>query len=338
METVEKAPARRGVSKWLIPALGYTVSAASLIWVLSRFPYAQFGYRLRTIDRTWVAVAVVIELLVYFADAWRWAVLLRPVGAPSFKLCLQSVFVGSFANDVLPARAGELVRCFLLSYETEVPLSLALTSDVILRVMDGVWIVLIYLLVTFQIGNHAMVTRAMWIVGTVVVVIAALTLYVLFRRGHAHHFVKNRSWAARFIHLLDEVHRLGQWPELRLAMLGSGFYWLAQILAMWALARADAFDFGIGAAAFLLLVKAVGTLIPGAPANVGAYQAAIVYGLQLLLSEHGEAQIFSEIAFGVLTLPVAAAGAIAVAFMGVDITELHRHARDARKRPHTAAP
>jgi uncharacterized protein (TIRG00374 family) len=332
MDIVEKAPARRAVSKWLIPAIGYLVSAVSLAWVLSKFPYAQLGDHLRTMDWKWVAVAVVLEIAVYFADAWRWFVFLRPAGAPSYRVCLQSVLVGLFANDVLPARAGEVVRCFLLSYETEVSLSLAVTSDVILRIMDGAWIVIIYLIVTFQIGNHAVVTRVMWLFGAGVTVISALILYVLFRRGHARLIIKNSRWAVQFKHLLDEIHELGHWPELRLAMFGSGLYWLAQILALWALARSDAFDFGLSAAAFVLLVKAVGTLIPNAPANVGAYQAAIMYGLELLLVERTNAQIFSEIAFWILTLPAAATGAIAVAFMGVDISELHRHAHDAHEK------
>lgn len=332
MDIVEKAPARRRVSKWLIPAIGYTVSAASLVWVLSRFPYAQLGNRLETLNWAWVALAVTLEIAVYFADAWRWWALLWPVGPPPFRLCLQSVFVGLFANDILPARAGEVVRCFLLSYETEVSLSLAVTSDVILRIMDGAWIVIIYLIVTFQIGSHAAFSDVMWLFGVGVVVISALVLFVLFRRSHAHRFVKHTSWAAHFTQLLDEVHELGHWPELRLAMFGSGLYWLAQILALWALTRADQFDLGVGPVAFLLVVKAIGTLIPGAPANVGAYQAAIMYGLQVLLSEHSEAQIFSEIAFGVLTLPPAAIGAVAVAFMGVNITDLHRHAHEAHEK------
>jgi uncharacterized membrane protein YbhN (UPF0104 family) len=232
---------------------------------------------------------------------------------------LQSVFVGVFANDVLPARAGELVRCFLLSYETEVPLSLAFTSEIILRIMDGAWIVILYLLVTFQIGTHIAVNRVMWGFSIGMVIISAVMLFVLFRRQHAHHFVKNTSWAARFIHLLDEIHRLGRWREMGNTMLISGLFWVAQLLAIWALTRADAFDLGISAAGFLLIVKSIVTLIPNAPASVGAYQAAAMYALGLLLVEHANAQIFAEIMFWFLTLPVAVGGAVAVAFTGVDI-------------------
>src|SRR5579863_2074462 len=266
MDIVEAPPKRRRIPQWLVPAFGYAVSAASLIWVFWRFPWAQLADHLRTLEWNWVAIAILFELAVYFIDAWRWKILLKRVGAPSFGLCLQAVFVGLLANDILPAKAGELVRCLLLSYETEVPLSLAITSDVILRIMDGLWIVILYLLVTFRVGSHADVTRVMWCFGATVIGVSVVIIFVLFRRQHAHHFLKTTGWAERFIHLLNEIHRLGHWRELGLAMLGSGIYWVLQTLAFWALARADAFDFGVSGAAFILVVKAIGTLIPNAPA------------------------------------------------------------------------
>jgi hypothetical protein len=331
MDTVEAQPKRRKFPKWLLPVFGYGIAAASLIWVFSKFDFAQLGERLRTLDWTWVAVAIVIEIAIYFVDAWRWMVLLGPVGAPSFGACLQAVFVGLFANDILPARAGEIIRCFLLSFKTDVPLSLALTSDFIERIMDGLWIVIIYLTITFQIGTHTAVNRVMWAFGGGVVFISLVILWMLFHRQHAHHFFNNRSWAARFVHLLDEIHRLGHWRELGQAMAISGLYWAGQIGAVWAIARADAFYFNAGQMGFLMVVKTVGTLIPNAPANVGAYQATTVYALERMFTEPAEAKILAEIMFGFLTLPLVLGGAVAIAFAGFNLGDLHRHAHHAHK-------
>lgn len=330
MDTVEAPPRRQGFPRWLVPAIGYSVSAASLIWVFWKFPWSQLADHLRTLEWNWVAIGILFEVSVYFIDAWRWKALLRRVGEPSFPLCLQSVFVGLLANDILPAKAGEVVRCFLLSYETEVPLSLAITSDVMLRIMDGLWIVILYLAVTFQISTHVDVTRGMWIFGIGAVAISLVLLFVLFRRQHAHYFVRTKSWAARFVELLDEIHRLGHWRELRNAMGISAFYWISQMLAIWALTKADHFDLGLSAAAFLLVVKAVLTLIPNAPANMGAYQAAVVYAFGFLLVERANAQAFSEIMFAFLTMPAAVGGAIAVLFADVDLLALHRNAHRAK--------
>jgi len=337
MQTVEAPPKRRRIPKWLIPAIGYTISAVSLVAVFWKFPYVELTRELRAMNWTWVAIAILVEFSVYFFDAWRWRALLMRVGKPGYWICLQSVFVGLFANDVLPAKAGELVRSFLLSYETEVPLSLAITSNVILRIMDGTWIVLLYVFCSFQIDNHVVFSRVMWIVGGLVAAVSVVMLYVLFHRQHAHHFVSNTSWAARFTHVLEEIHRLGNWRELGNAMAISALYWAAQAIAIWALLIADHFDLGIGAAAFLLVVKAVGTIVPSAPASVGTYQESAKYGLRLLLVESANAKTFAEIMFWFLTLPVAIGGAIAVAFTGVDITDLHKRAHQAHQTRHSEA-
>ena len=332
MNPEEASPSgSRKIPKWLVPAVGYSISAISLIWVFSKFPYAELGAHLRTLDWWWVVLAIVFELLAYLADAWRWAILLRTGGAPSFGACLQAVFVGLFANDVLPARAGEVIRCFLLSFKTEVPLTLAITSEIVERIMDGLWIVILFVLTSAQISSHRVVDGAMWVFAPAVVFAAVVILWVLFRQQHAHRFASNSKFAARFAHLLEEVHRLGDWRSLGFGMAVSGLYWICQVLAVLTLARADAFDFGFAAATFLLVVKTMGTMIPNAPANVGLYQATAVAALSLLLVEHGNALIFAQIMFWFLTLPLVVGGAIAVGFAGLSLGDLHRQAHTAHK-------
>jgi uncharacterized protein (TIRG00374 family) len=329
MDTIEAAAKRRGIPSWLLPVAGYGLSALSLVWVFSKFPFAQLGDHLRTLDWAWVAVAIAVEIAVYFADAWRWMVLLRPAGAPSFVSCLQAVFVGLFANDILPARTGEIIRCFLLSYKTEVPISLAITSDVVLRIMDGLWIVILYLAITSQIATHVYVDRGMWAFGSGAVAIAVVLLLVLFHRQHAHHFVNGRTWAARFVHFLDEIHRLGHWREMGISMAIGGVYWIAQAFAVWAICRADKFEYTAAQVFFLLVVKTVATLVPSAPANMGLYQSSVIYALGLLLTEKGPAEVLAEIMFVVLTLPLIIGGAIAIASAGFNLSDLHRHAHNA---------
>lgn len=319
------------VPKWLVPAIGYSVSAASLLWIFWRFPWSQLAEHLRTLEWNWVAFGVLLEIGAYWIDAWRWREMLKPVGSPSFPYCLEAVFVGLLANDILPAKAGELVRCYLLTYETDVPLPLTITSDVILRIMDGLWIVIVYLLITWQVSTHTDVTRGMWVFGAIAVAAALLLLFVLFRRQHARDFVKTSKWAQRFMNLLDEIHRLGHWPELRRAMAISGLYWLAQLLAIWALTKADRFDLGLSAAAFLLVFRSVATILPSAPANVGMYQFALATALEMyLFVEHANAAALAEILFIFLTLPAAVGGAIALVMADIDLFALHRHAHHAK--------
>jgi hypothetical protein len=107
-------------------------------------------------------------------------------------------------------------------------------------------------------------------------------------------------------------------------------YWGCQIAALWAIARADGFYFSGSDMTFLLVVRTVGTLVPNAPANMGLSQAMTVIALKDLYTEPAAAKILAEIMFGFLTLPLLAGGAVAIAFAGFNLGDLHRHAHHAR--------
>ena len=323
-------------SGWFPAACGYAVAAASLVWVFSKFSFAQLGQHLSTLDWRLVALAVVFELLTYFADAWRWMILLEPAGAPTFGACLQSVFVGQFANGVFPARAGEVIRCFLLSYKTEVHLPQSITSSIVLRIMDGLWLVLVYAVVSWRISTHPAVNRVMWVFGAGVVVLSVVLLFALFYRQTARSLVSSRPRVSRLARFLDEIHKLGHWRELGMTMAVGSLFWGLQLLAIGAIARADGFEFDFSQIAFLMVVKTVGTLVQLSPANLGAFQAASVYALERMFTEPAEARILAEIMFAFLTLPLLAGGAIAVAAAGVRLEDLRRHAHQAHRARHSS--
>ena len=113
-----------------------------------------------------------------------------------------------------------------------------------------------------------------------------------------------------------------------------GIFWTLQLLAIWAIARADGFEFDFSQIAFLMVVKTVGTIVQLSPANLGAFQAATVYALERMFTEPAEARILAEIMFAFLTLPLVTGGAIAVAAAGVRLEDLRKHAHQAHRPGH----
>src|SRR5437016_8828415 len=138
----------RKFPSWLMPAVGYTLSAASLIWVFRGFNLQQTLADFATLDWRYVSIAVIFDLSVYLAHAWRWNILLRPVGRPSFWRSVQAIYIGLYANEILPLRTGELIRCYLMAHWNDMPISLSLSSAAIERVLDGVWLVIAMLITT----------------------------------------------------------------------------------------------------------------------------------------------------------------------------------------------
>jgi glycosyltransferase 2 family protein len=336
------------IPKWLVPAAGYSIAIASLIWVFHAFDYKQLGQDVRALHWGWVLLGIVLSLMVYVVDAWRWSVLLRSAEIVPLGECIKAIFVGQVANGVLPAKAGEVVRCYLLSLWTEMPVSLALTSDAISRVMDGICLVAGFYLVT--IGLHAPTHRLqkefmLWKDGTFILMIfvailSALVIFVLFRREHASSLVQGNKWAARFAHLMHEIHELGDVSSLAVAMGISVLYLLLPILSVWCLFQAYEFDFGFVQAAIVVIVVHIGTILPNAPANIGSFQAFATVAMGMVQAEASAAASFSLIFYIAQTLPQIFVGFLVLLFTGLNLGEVHTRAVRAEhtRKIHVPAP
>ncbi|HEX5431613.1 MAG TPA: lysylphosphatidylglycerol synthase transmembrane domain-containing protein, partial [Bryobacteraceae bacterium] len=116
------------------------MSIGALIWTLRDARLGELKEDLVQMDWKWVAVAVAGDIAVYLWHGLRWSLLLRPLVRAGYWRTVRAIYVGLFANEVLPFRAGEVLRCYLLSRWTELPFSVSLSSAVIERVFDGIWL------------------------------------------------------------------------------------------------------------------------------------------------------------------------------------------------------
>lgn len=342
-ETTETSNNRK-LAKWLVPLFAYAFAIGSLVWVFHSFDLHQFEQDLRTLRWTWVALGILFNVVVYVLDGWRWAVLLRPAEIVPVGECVKAVFVGQVANAALPFKAGEIIRCYLLSFWTDTPLSLALTSYAICRVMDGICIVVGFYLVTIglEVPRHLQERYAIWrdstfVLAIALTVISALFLYVLFRREHATSFVSGNKWAARFKQTMHEIHQLGSTRALLTAMGISAMYLIFPVISVWCLFQAYSFDFGLLAAGIVLIIIHIGTIVPSAPGNVGSFQFFATVGLAIVEAEPSAAANFSIILFLAHYLPQIAIGALVLLFTGLNLGEVHLHAQRADHSRHTPA-
>lgn len=318
---------RRGIPRWLMPALGYALSAASLVWVFHGFNLQQTLGDLITLDWRYVLLAVVVDLSVYLAHAWRWNILLRPVARPSFWRSVQAIYIGLYANEILPLRTGELIRCYLLGHWNNLPISLAISSAAIERILDGVWLVVALLVTTYLVPLPRYLVDATRVMGICLAILLAILIFIAAHKQKAHAIVSENRWASKLRHIVEGIHAMGNWRTM-LATAGASLVYMAiQIVPVWALMEGYGLDLSIWAAVVVYVVNRLGTVIPNAPGNAGVTQLFYVVGLQLFDVPQVTAKQFSLVLFGVLTLPLLIGGFVAVALTGLKLGDIHTSAR-----------
>ena len=317
----------RRASSWVVPALGYTVSVAALVWVYWGFDWKTELPKIATADWRWVTLSVVADLATYFCQGWRWKLLLTPIAPVRFLRSVQAVFVGLFANEILPFRSGELIRAYVMARWTAIPFSVSLSSAVVERLFDGVLLVLGFYVATLFVEAPSYLDDASLILALLVVVLSVLVGIVMFHKHHAHAAVARSRWAAMLWHVVEALHSMGNSRWFLVSAAVSVLYLGLQIIPIYALARAYGLDLRLGAAAVVLVVLRLGTIVPQAPSNIGGFQFFTVVALSLFGVDKDAATGFATVMFFVVTIPLWLGGAIAAAMAGIGIKEMQGQAQ-----------
>ncbi|HEX3877930.1 MAG TPA: lysylphosphatidylglycerol synthase transmembrane domain-containing protein [Bryobacteraceae bacterium] len=314
---------------WAPQAAGYVLSAVCLIWVLRGYPIKEeLIPALRELDWKWIAIAIGFDVSVYFVQAWRWNTLLEPVIRLGFWRTSQAIFVGLFANEVLPLRTGELIRCYLLAHWNNLRISLSFASAAVERLIDGVVLVACFMFTAGIVrGVPEDLTILVRILGIGLILLSVALMWLIRRKLDTHPVFKESRWAATFRHVVEGLHLMGNRRTLVVTSSISILYVVLQFFSMWAVMKAYQLDLSLWAAASVVSIIRLWTVVPNAPGNLGFLNAACVVALRGLDVEPKVATTFSIILFGVWTLPIVALGAIATALTGSNITELRRRAR-----------
>jgi hypothetical protein len=309
-----------------------------LFWVLHNYNLSELTAAIRTLDWKWVALSVVADLSVYLAHAWRWNVLLGPVVRLRYWRTVQSIYIGLFANEVLPLRVGELIRCYLLAHWSDFRISLSFASAAVERLIDGFWMLAAFLVTA---GFVKRIPRDLILLvqalGLVLLIGVALLVWVIYHKQHVHLVIRESRWASTLRHIVEGIHLMGNRRTIGFTVLVSGLYLLLQVVSVWALMNAYGFDLSFWVAGGVLVIVRLGTVIPNAPGNLGLIQVACVVALRLFDVENDTAKTFSFVMFFALTLPLLIGGAVATALTGLNIGELRDRAqRGAIAVPHDA--
>jgi uncharacterized protein (TIRG00374 family) len=138
------------MSKKLLTGLKVSISiglaGVLLYFVFRNVEWKEFWERAKTVDYSWVIASILLSIVAYVARAYRWNILLRPLGYDlKTSRTTLAVLIGYLANLALP-RLGEITRCGVLKRNDDVALPSAFGSVVTERIIDFFTLLLLILL------------------------------------------------------------------------------------------------------------------------------------------------------------------------------------------------
>lgn len=257
--------------------------------------------------------------------AYRWHVLLRPVCDIPTRDVFPVMIVGYAANNVLPLRAGELVRAWVLGRRYGVRKTAALATIAVERLFDGVTMLLFVGGAATVIGLNAEL-RHVALAAAAVFAAAIAGLVVLLVGGSLRDRALGLVLGPLPARLATRVERmaesflaglgvLSRRRDLALVAATSVIAWGFEAAMYWTVARAfgDPLAGALTPAAALLVtaIANLATLVPSGPGYVGTFEAGVLLAVNGALGiGRGLALSFAVLLHLLLWLPVTLWGAV----------------------------
>jgi glycosyltransferase 2 family protein len=271
--------------------LGIGISAFFLYLVFRSIDGAKLVAALRTMDMRFLIPAVAATLFSYYARAWRWKLLLMEDKKTSMGNLFSATSIGYMANNLLPARVGELVRVYVLGEKEGIDKGTVFASLVLDRLFDGFSVLIILLATLFTLhlpGDDAEIRSALMTGGyvTVAAYLGIVVFLVLLKRKT----VATLHFAALLLkpfspRLAEKViPLLGSFIQgIRLSSRSSIFLGLvASSVVIWAFAiwpidlalQSFGITLPLTASLFIMVLLVIAVLVPASPGYIGTYHYA----------------------------------------------------------------
>ncbi|HEV8436689.1 MAG TPA: lysylphosphatidylglycerol synthase transmembrane domain-containing protein [Methylomirabilota bacterium] len=327
--TAPAAPSRGRLAKIV---LGVAVSGALLVYVFWNVDPREVGARLASTHWGFLAASIVLNLLSVWIRSWRWYYLFPPGSQPSH--LFNALMIGYMGNNLLPLRAGEVVRVYIAARHGP-RFWTTVATLIVERVLDGlaVGVILAALFLTLPVPPELrwpaflfLSADAMGLAALVVIAVApgwcSAVIRALFGR-----------WEGVERRLLDVLGTMSEGLRGVRArrhvvpiMLSSAGIWLVLAVAVWAGLRAAHLDLPLAASFAVMAFMGLGVSLPSSPGFIGVIQAATVLALALFSVPRLEALSFSLLFHAAQYFPVTIYGLVLLLVEQVSLSEATRGA------------
>lgn len=318
--------------------LGLLVSAIFIALALPGLNLAQFWQTLREANYWWILPGVAVYFVGVFLRTQRWRSMLNHIAPIPTAQLFPIVVIGYMGNNVYPARAGEVLRSYVLRRNTGVAMSASLATVVLERLFDGL-VMLLFVFATLPFAPLPAEYRILVIAASLLFGLALAAFMLLAARptrmGRLYAFAVDRLAPVALrpkIHGLFDRFIIGLQSlrsprEMATILLTSILIWLVETLKYWFVMHA--FDFSVGFPVLMLLTAVVNltTTIPSTPGYVGTFHLPGIAILTQFGVDQAIATGYMVVLHAALWLPITLLGAFYMLRQSVGWSDMARAAQ-----------
>ena len=283
MDSAPQEPGKRNVVwSWLVPTV---LAAVLLYYSLRGVDWGGVWRTIATARWSYLVAASLICCASFFLRACRWRILLNAEAKLDVPTVFWAMMAGFLGNSFLPARAGELVRSFIISSRSNLSRTYVLTTALSQLMVDAIFLVLVSSIVLLGmqqtpawLGDASRVTAIAAGIGLLAIAVVPhtgnLVEAIIGRLPLPERFREKLAGLAGQILLgLRAFHSI---PRLTGFVFWTAVVWGLDCATVMVASRALGLAFPAPVALLLLTGLGLGSALPSTPGYVGIYQFVAV--------------------------------------------------------------
>lgn len=261
--------------------MGLAISLLLVILMFRSLEFASVGRALAEAEFAYLAPALALYFAGVFVRTVRWSVLMRPIGRVGLHRLFAVMVMGFMANDILPLRAGEAVRAYLLWRKERLEPGATVATIVVERIFDGLVLTGFLVVAGLLIDLDSWLSQLAWVAGAVFLVavafVLALTTVPTLLMSLASALLaplplRLRQLALRLLTtFVDGLAVLRRGRDTAAVALLSAVAWLLEASMYYALMFSFPFKAQYLASILGTAVANLGTMVPSSPGYVGTF-------------------------------------------------------------------
>jgi len=310
----------------------------------------------RRADPILLVYAVIVTGLTYAARAWRWQMLLAPIGPTRFTVAFETTVIGFAANALIPGRVGEVLRPYLLARRESLNATSAFATIILERVLDLVTVLLLFAVFVFGVGPGVISGDPSQLAlvklgGGIAAASAVAGLIVLFAlAGHPERLgrmalsverllpARLAGVVARFVETFAQGLAVLRDPARLATALALSFpMWMSIAAGIWLTSQAFHITFPYTGSFLVMTVLVVGVAAP-TPGGVGGFHAAYQFAVTQFFAASTDRAVGAAIVLHAVSfVPVTLLGLLFMTREGLTFGSARRIASDGPST-HPAGP
>ena len=264
-------------SKILKESLFWGISLACLYFSFKQINFNDVLELITDSNYTYVLFAILFTFGQFLVRAYRWSVMF-PNSNLSFKSFYSATHIGYFFNNVLPFRAGELIKAKLVidGRNNSAQLSYSLGTVLSEKILDTL-ILSVSILAFVLIGFMGFLNTKLIVLNIFLVLLA---LILIFSQLTFLDKVKNRF--PKFDNFMEGISIISHY-KFKLLFL-SVIFWLNVPLYTYYTMLSLGVEMNFEETMVLTILSTIGIAIPLAPGAIGTFHLAVIYCLNTIYS------------------------------------------------------